>query len=530
MAHFKNLIVSSSLIDHTIYENKNNCIRIDQIKEITKYLLKQEEYVDKNKKCTELLQNVIYAIENAFILDIDAKVYFQQFIATVGAKTKNFIQMPKESPSFWHLQKTHFNSNNFSSLTSADICIVGLGLTGISAAYHLMDLAKTNKIVILEAEYPGAYSSGRNGGNFQLFPEFATHIKNELIDKKMSILTKKYANIDTKTISKMAHDHAKLLLSFTHNNYVRMRNIVEQHNVNCDYSPAGWLRLASSQDEDELLKNETEWLTSVYDKSIVSLLTKDEIKDMFNFDTDFCARLVKHSGNYDPIKFIYELLNIVQQNGIELYTNTKVLSIDEGDDITILTSNGSIKTKKIIFATNVFTPEIFPELKDKIKCVASQIMNLEHVENNLCGTTCTEKMGRAYYNFPLSTHYDTNFKSYGMLHFGYDFELTDDIPDPRHIEPSIKIYNEMKEITDFRYPTTNKQPPTRVWTGALAFTPDAVPIISFGKSTNIVIIAGFQGFGGSFCIEAGYIGSEMIKTSQYVDTAPETLFGINRFE
>lgn len=47
---------------------------------------------------------------------------------------------------------------------SFDVCIVGGGLTGLWAAYHLTCLAPSLQVAVLEAKHVGYGASGRNGG------------------------------------------------------------------------------------------------------------------------------------------------------------------------------------------------------------------------------------------------------------------------------------------------------------------------------------------------------------------------------
>lgn len=47
--------------------------------------------------------------------------------------------------------------------TSADVCIVGAGYTGLWTAYYLKKADPALKVVILEAEFAGFGASGPNG-------------------------------------------------------------------------------------------------------------------------------------------------------------------------------------------------------------------------------------------------------------------------------------------------------------------------------------------------------------------------------
>jgi len=475
------------------------------------YFKDDTRYVDKYGKCTEKFKNAYTTLEKVITSKLTSsdKDKLQLFLASIGAKTNHLFQLPKESIPFWHLSlNNQFYNKHIIEDDTFDVIVVGGGLTGTSAVYHMINSGL--KIALIDEQFPGAYSSGKNGGNFQLFPEFPVHISQILKDKK---LTFDFFNL-------------------TKNNSLKMKNIINKLGIKCNYSEAGWLRLAYDKDEETLLIDEMRILSEIYGDN-VKIVDREYIKKHYGIDTEYCGRLTTKSGNYDPIKFINAILKYCAHK-INIYTGTKLLNFLEIDDcikVTVL-NNGilkHIKTKKLIFATNVFTREIIPELHDKIRCVGSQIVNLEHVENKFDGITCTKQMGKIYINFPKSTHYydSINKKKYGMLHFGYDSDLKQNEKDPRNIVISKESYGEMTKIINKMFPDTKNQPVSRIWAGPLAFTPDNIPIISFYKTKNIVIAAGFQGFGGSFCVEAGYIASKMILEG--VDVCDPKVYGYDRF-
>jgi len=88
--------------------------------------------------------------------------------------------------------------------------------------------------------------------------------------------------------------------------------------------------------------------------------------------------------------------------------------------------------------------------------------------------------------------------------------------------------------TDERFPLTRGQPPSRLWTGPMAFTPDRLPALGHfrvrGRPSGIVVAAGFNGYGGSYCLEAGSVAARLALGGPVPPHAPEHMFSPNRFD
>ena len=55
-----------------------------------------------------------------------------------------------------------------------DVLLIGAGLTGASAAYHLAPAVRDRRLLhvaVIDRADPATEVSGRNGGNFELIPE-----------------------------------------------------------------------------------------------------------------------------------------------------------------------------------------------------------------------------------------------------------------------------------------------------------------------------------------------------------------------
>lgn len=76
------------------------------------------------------------------------------------------------------------------------------------------------------------------------------------------------------------------------------------------------------------------------------------------------------SAHLWPYKFVIGLLSIALAAGVNLQTHTPVSAVTKEPDadglLTLTTERGSVRAKKIVYATNAYTSALLPEFKDKI--------------------------------------------------------------------------------------------------------------------------------------------------------------------
>jgi glycine/D-amino acid oxidase-like deaminating enzyme len=492
--------------------------------------------VDAHGRVTPPLQEALYTLESTLRprFDRSAASAFQSWAAHVGAKMRGPIAMPEEETPYWQLLPNPLAG--FRSTPSlpeeVDLLIIGAGLTGASAAYHATALARAGqRIAVIDMGDPASQASGRNGGNFELIPENFLGPYEGLVRERYKFLQAVYPGCDEQTLTGQADRQAKLILGFGMRNGARFARLVTEERIDCDYSPHGWLRTAETAEEEEALKGE---VALVGNEELLVYWSKERIFEELGLRSYFGGRCAPKSGNYHPRKFVCGVLEKALERGVSLYTRVRVDNVvtGAGPDPIVCTSEGDIRARRVIVATNAFTSHLFPEL-EKIECYQSQILNLEHVENRLKGMTVTEKKGDLYYNFPQAAQYvDSHGVRRGMLHVGGGLDRP--APAPEDLQRSNAVLGLVKAGTDRRFPDTRGQPPSRVWTGPMAFTPDRVPVIGFfprggADPKSVIVAAGFNGYGGSYCIEAGYTAVEMARTGEVLPEVPEDVFSPRRF-
>ena len=236
----------------------------------------------------------------------------------------------------WELNPKLINSRiKYPSLKSnidSDWLIVGAGLTGLSALNQLKKYNINQKITLVDAGRIGQGSSSRNSGFLvdSTLNNGATSILN-LKDYK-----KKYA-LNLAGMSEL-------------------RTLVNDNNIDCDWTENGKFHAAANKSEFYKLKRFRDLLSAsgisfkeIHESELVKLL-----------GTEFYKYAIKTTGGVllNPQKLIQGLIQKILKN-IDIFENTQIIGFDAKERPKAITSNGIvINAKKIIVAVNSELPNL----------------------------------------------------------------------------------------------------------------------------------------------------------------------------
>ena len=221
--------------------------------------------------------------------------------------------------------------NNIVTLSSDLDCewlIVGAGYTGLSAARKLGQLYPNQKILLVDAQLAGEGASSRNSGYL-----VDTTLNDGFTSNKELDNYKKNADI-----YKLGIDVIK--------------KFIKEYQVDCDWNECGKYFASSKQEDRKILENFSGTLSKLGFEH--NLLSNKELKKRLGTNFYNIALHTKGGILLHPGKLVRAMIDTLPEN-VNLYENSSLLNWKKKNNTVICKfKNGSIKTKKIIFATNGF--------------------------------------------------------------------------------------------------------------------------------------------------------------------------------
>ena len=478
----------------------------------------------ESERASARVDRMLRRIDRTCLFSRAGRAVFQDCLADRGLTTSRHIGLPRNNQPFWFRAKERLaNYQSASTLpASADVVIIGAGLTGASAAYHLADAVRTRglRVVVLDQGDPASEASGRNGGNFELIPENAVGAYGGLAHERLRFLARCYPRVPVEVTRAVSERQASLVIGIALRNRDLLKSIILREEIDCDFSPKGWLRLAANEDEEQGMCDEVS-LAAEHGQRI-EIWSRRRILAEFGFHTESLGRFIPGDGTYHPLKYVCGLLRSALKRGVELFTHVRVRRVapDGAARHRVLTSRGTIAASHVIAATNAFTGRLFPELKG-IRPYQSQVSVTERVPDRARGRIVTCEHGPVFFNQPR----EGLRNGHAPLLFGGGEDRPMANPSSRRRSPA--IHEQLVKLRDSFYPELRGRPPSTEWVGPMGFTADQLPAIGFLRP-GVIVAAGFNGYGGSYTTAAGSAAAEMALTGRAPEWVPDDMFSPRR--
>src|SRR5262249_1853098 len=153
--------------------------------------------------------------------------------------------------------------------------------------YHLADAARHGRriVVIERLDAPACEGSGRNGGNFELFPENSVAAYEGLSNERLGFLRRSFPDLAGEIGKAGGERHASPGLGLAVRNRDLLKKIVLREAIDCDFSPKGWLHLANSEKEEQGICDEVSFAAQHSQR--IELWSRNKIKHEYGIDSEY---------------------------------------------------------------------------------------------------------------------------------------------------------------------------------------------------------------------------------------------------
>lgn len=225
--------------------------------------------------------------------------------------------------------------------TDCDVCIIGGGFTGLSAALHLAE--RNYDVVLIEAERLGWGASGRNGG------QLSTGLR-----KSQAEIERQLGKADARRLWDMALE-AK----------ATVKERIQRHEIACDLKP-GSLSVAYKPGDARWLAANAAHLREHYDYPHMRPVSREELTGMLGSSIYYGGKLDTDAGHLHPLNYALGLARAAAQAGARLYEGTRALGITSGQRTEVRTAGGRVKARHVVLACNGYLEGLEPRIAGRI--------------------------------------------------------------------------------------------------------------------------------------------------------------------
>jgi gamma-glutamylputrescine oxidase len=362
-------------------------------------------------------------------------------------------------------------------LVEADVCVIGGGYAGLTAALELAE--RGYSVALLEAQSLGWGASGRNGG--QALVGFG-YTGQEALESQLPAADARRAwNISVEAMQ-------------------LLRTRIARHAIECDYV-AGHLSLAVNARKGRRLEEWVNHVASAYDYSLQPV-SAAEVGSWIASERFYSGAFDPLSGHLHPLKYCLGLADAARAAGVQIFENSAVIQIQRGDKPIVKTAEGEVACRFVVLAGSVYLDEfgkrVAPELKSRIMPVGTYLIATEAMDKELADSLIRQRAAAFDTNLILDYFRVT---ADNRLLFGGGESYSTATP--------LNLAGRMRQRMLAVFPQLSSLEVPYVWGGFVDITMNQAP--DFGRlGSNIYYLQGFSGHGLALAGMAGRLVAETI--------------------
>jgi gamma-glutamylputrescine oxidase len=360
---------------------------------------------------------------------------------------------------------------------SADVCVVGGGFAGVSAALELAQ--RGYSVTLLEAQRIGWGASGRNGG--QAIVGFGSDGERAM-EKQLS------------------PGDARLAWDISVEGLRLLRERVQRHRIDCDFRE-GYLSLSVKPRKSRALYAWMQHVARAYDYPL-EWIDRSRLAGWLQSERFDAAAFDPLSGHLHPLKYCLGLADAARTAGVRIYENSAVYTVERGDTLVARTAQGACRCKSLVLAGNVYLgeygDEVAPEVSSRIMPVGTYMIATERMDPARAQALMPRRAAASDTNFVLDYF---RLSEDNRLLFGAGDSYSGATPKNLVARIRASMLGVFPQLADLHIPYA--------WGGFVDITMNRSP--DFGRlGSNIYYLQGFSGHGLALSGVAGKLVAEVV--------------------
>ncbi len=356
----------------------------------------------------------------------------------------------------------------------ADVCIIGAGFTGLSAALHLARAGRS--VVVLECQRIGWGASGRNGG--QLYGG-------------------QRQDVDWLE-ARLGPDRARRLWELGEAAKRLVKQLIADLEIDCDLAP-GIAAVAHKPRYVAQYHALADKLISRYGRQSIEKLDARQVRSLLGTDAYYGGYVDWDAAHLHPLNLALGIARRCIELGVRIYEDTRAVSFTDEGVVTVRTAaDGTATSEHLILAANGHLDNLAPKLAGRIMPINNFIIATEPLDESTANQINPRRIAAGDSRFVINY-----FRMSGdrRLLFGGGENYRRHFP--RDIAGFVRPY--MLKI----YPQLERTRIDYAWGGTLAITLNRMP--HFGRlSPKVYFAHGYSGQGVALAHLAGQLLAETI--------------------
>ncbi|WP_071798504.1 NAD(P)/FAD-dependent oxidoreductase [Natronohydrobacter thiooxidans] len=351
----------------------------------------------------------------------------------------------------------------------SDICIIGAGYTGLSAALHLAE--RGYSVVVLEAHRVGFGASGRNGG--QVGP--GQRIEQDAIERMMG------------------REDARKLWEIGLQARDLVQALIARFDMDVQYRP-GVLHADWQARDVPHAHAYAEKLARDYGYTDIEALDRETVQAIVRTKAYQGGVLDHGAGHLHPLRYCLGLARAALGAGAQIFEDSLVVDIQHGATAKVQTRQGHVEAAHVLVAANGYLGGLVPQVAAKVMPINNFIIATDPLPQ---GTVLTRDVGVADSKFVINYFrlaQDERLLFGGGESYGYRFP--DIIRTVR--KPMLEVFPQLRDAR-IAY----------AWGGTLAITMTRLPCFA-RLAPNVLSCSGYSGHGVALATLAGQIMAETL--------------------